>query len=211
MLSNRKCFISWEWWREARQEEAVIRNIFFLTSPTSRPQSSCQRLQGTDPRRWDRDGAFPLPGTGEAAAAGALPVPGWAEGEEQTHEAPPTRGGVGHGTERSCPRWSHRGWGEPRRGWAVPQRPRDVEAAGEWGSVGGWRGPGLRPAQGFPPGFTSSRIWPRFLRRRWDAEVDVRDGEAGGWSQGSGGAWRAKLGLHQRRSGRIRPRSLLKS
>lgn len=109
VLSNRKCFISWEWWREARQEEAVIRNIF-LTSPTSRPQSACQAAAfGQRGRRAEPPG----PGrgrrrcparTGDAEAAGAPTVPGRATGGEQTHEAPPSRG-ARHGAE--LPRLSH--------------------------------------------------------------------------------------------------------
>lgn len=103
VLSNRKCFISWEWWREARQEEAVIRNIF-LTSPTSRPQSARQAAAfGQRGRRAEPPGPGqgrrrPPPGTGDAAAAGGPAGPGRTAGGEQTHEAPPSRG-PRHGAE----------------------------------------------------------------------------------------------------------------
>lgn len=103
VLSNRKCFISWEWWREARQEEAVIRNIF-LTSPTSRPQSARQaaafgqRGRRAEPLGPGQGRRRSPAGTGDAAAAGGPAVPGRAAGGGQTHEAPPSRG-PRHGAE----------------------------------------------------------------------------------------------------------------
>lgn len=219
VLSNRKCFISWEWWRGARQEEAVIRNIF-LTSPTSRPQSVRQAAafgqRGCPAGPQGRGRRRSPTGTGSAAATGA---PGRVAGGEQTHAAPPSRG-ARHGAElpRLSPECRHRAQRRGRESLAGAGRcrgcPRDTDALGEWGSaVRSW-GPGLRRARGFPPdrGFPSAakiRIQPRFLRPRWDAGVDVR--ESGRRSRGSGRARSINLDLHQSGSSRIRPRSSPKS
>lgn len=49
VFRNRKCFISWEWWRKARQEEAVIRNIFNFCRIHSLP-NHCFRARGKEQR-----------------------------------------------------------------------------------------------------------------------------------------------------------------
>lgn len=142
MLSNRKCFISWEWWRKARQEEAVIRNIF-VTSPTSRPQSVRQAAASG---QRGQDGSRASPGS-------------W----EQPHEAPQ---GAGHGRERPWLSlvWDTGGHGQEASPGAAAQpgstHGAGADAVGESQSAARSRGSAVGKLQGAEPRGTPTSVGP---------------------------------------------------